>query len=120
MSVDPFLIAWSKAFALTVLIQLPIVFLCLESALPPKGRRLGIALFAQLASHPAVWFVFPRLGLTYWLMVAFAEAWAVLSETAFYALLAPTSVRRAVLVALAANTASFGIGLIVRALTGWV
>ena len=132
-------IAWIKAFALTALLEIPAVVICYRRATSARApTRVALAAFAQLASHPVVWFVFPRLGMSYIEMVAWAEAWAVLSETAFYAVtfgaLAPrpagdgpeattwlrTTWLRAFSVALFANGLSFTMGLAIRALTGWV
>ena len=80
-------------------------------------RRLGALAFANIASHPAVWFVFPELGLSYSVMVILAETWAVGSELVFYRLVfEQLSWRRAVLISLLANALSLGLGLVVRAL----
>jgi hypothetical protein len=145
-------LAWFKAFGLTAALEVPIVVIAYgrTRAAPRTAVRVGLALFAQLASHPAVWFVFPRLGMSYIVMVAWAEAWAVLSETAFYALTfgaaamaarpAPATAGekrdpdastarptdaietavRAFSIALLANGVSFTAGLLLRELTGWV
>jgi hypothetical protein len=62
-----------------------------------------------------VWFVFPDLGLGYLAWLALAETWAVTVEAIAYATLLPdTSTRRAIAVALAANGASFAVGLGLR------
>ena len=53
--------------------------------------------------HPIVWFVFPRVGLSYIAMVWAAEI-----------------LDRALILSLMANAASLRFGLALRALTGWV
>ena len=113
--------AWAKAFALTVAIELPIATWLLARAEPDLRRRLGLVFFANLASHPAVWFVFPALFPSYPAMIVAAESWALLSEAVFFALAFPAAPwRRALGASAVANAASFSAGLILRALTGWV
>lgn len=118
---DGLVIAWAKAFFLTVLVEIPIASFVLRDLDRSWARRAVLALFASLATHPAVWFIFPRLDLTYPQMIAAAETWAVVIEAVFYGFtfrgLEPW---RAVGVSLLANGASFGTGLLVRAYTGWV
>lgn len=118
---DALIIAWSKAFLLTELVEVPIVTFLLRSDERSIVRRAGLAFFASVATHPAVWFIFPRLPLAYTPMVAAAEAWAVVGEAVFYALAFRTvDPWRAAGTSLVANGASFGIGLLIRSLTGWV
>lgn len=120
---------WLKAFALTCLVEVPLAAWLFRGARQGPARRVGLAFFANLASHPAVWFVFPTLGLAYNHAVALSECWAVASEAVFYALALdadraapPASARwlRAAGVALVVNGLSFAIGLLVRSLTGWI
>lgn len=125
---------WSKAFALTVGLEVPIVIASYGRFRPAASApaRAVLAFFAQLASHPAVWFVFPRLGMSWLTMVVCAEVWAVLSETIFYALTlggvsalpsglgSPAAWGRAFAISFLANAVSFISGLVVRELTGWV
>lgn len=99
--------AWLEAFALTYVIETAVVV-----AMTRRGARAAaLCLFAQLSTHPIVWFVIPRFGLAYTPTVAIAEAWAFAAEGAFYALVfADLGWRRAFVISLAANAASFGIG----------
>jgi len=60
----PLLTLWFRAFLVTILVETPIVVALFREAEPRLGRRLAFALFANLATHPAVWFVFPALGLS--------------------------------------------------------
>ena len=116
-----YLLAWLKAFALTAAIEVPIATWLFRESGGPWWRRSGLCLYANLASHPAVWFIFPALGLTFPRMVLAAEAWAVVSEAVFFWLaFQRVDARRAVGVALLANGISFGLGLVLRELTGWV
>lgn len=113
---------WFRAFAFTLTVEALIVTLALPNV-EPVWRRLGAATFAQVASHPAVWFIFPRLGMSYSSMVLVAEAWAVVSELLIYRLVfRELSWLRAFGVAALANGASYGLGLLLRALAshfGW-
>jgi hypothetical protein len=136
-----YVIVWSRAFAFTAAIEIVVAVLLFTKVLgialgeegradenprPParwaRGARLVVLIFyANLASHPAVWFVVPNLGLTYPTMVLAAELWAVASEAIFYWLVfANVRLGQAAGVSLVANGSSFGIGLLARAWTGWV
>jgi hypothetical protein len=107
-----YVLRWLVAFALTVAIEVPLVTLLLRG---PLRRRVALAIVAQCVSHPAVWFVFPELGLRYPVMLLVAESWAVLSETAVYALLGDgVSPRRALGVSLLSNGASYLAWLVLR------
>lgn len=112
---------WFRAFSLTVLVEAPIAAALLKPAEPRLHRRAALVLFANLASHPAVWFIFPELGLSYAPTLVLAEAWAVLSEALLYRLVfEETGAVEAFGISALANGASLGIGLLLRAATGWV
>lgn len=109
---------WIVAFVATVAIELPIVVYLLRGAEPNLTRAGGLVVFANLATHPIVWFVISQLFLigTVAYVVA-AESWAVAIEAVFYRIaIVDLSLGRAVLVAVAANTASFALGRLVGAL----
>lgn len=109
--------AWLRAFALTLAVEVPIVALLLRRWEPSWLRLLALVFFANLASHPAVWFVFTQLlliGTPAYLAVA--EGWAVGCEALFYwAAFRGLPVRRAIVVSLAANAMSFAVGLLITA-----
>ena len=103
---------WFRAFVLTLLVEVPIVALLLRPYEPSRTRLVLLILFANLASHPAVWFLF-----TQWFLVGTpeyviaAEGWAVGIEALFYwAVFRGLAPGRALLVSLAANAASFLLG----------
>ena len=108
---------WFRAFLLTLVVEAPIVALLLRRWEPSWPRLLALIFFANLASHPAVWFVFTQLlviGTLGYLVVA--EGWAIGCEALFYwAAFRGLPVRRAIVVSLAANAASFAVGLLVAA-----
>jgi hypothetical protein len=115
----PFVLLWLRAFALTLGVELLLAARLLRGEGRKLDRRLGAALVANLASHPAVWFVFPELGLG-GAGLAMSELWAFASEALVYRLVFPAlSWRRAVVISAAANGASFLIGLALRRVAGW-
>lgn len=109
--------AWFLAFVLTVVVEMPVVWL-LARGQEHDPRRLAIlVVFANLATHPAVWFVFTQVLLVGTVEYTLAsEAWAVLAETLFYAVTLPISARRAVVIGVVANVASFAVGSIAMAI----
>jgi hypothetical protein len=116
--------AWLVAFLITVAVEAPIVVALTRGLAARAPRRLALAVFAQLATHPLVWFVFPRIvGLTGRMSAILSELWAWLAEAAFYALVLPgLGPVRALGVSALANGASIAVGLLlgglVRALSG--
>jgi hypothetical protein len=112
---------WLRAFALTLAVESAVGAPLLRAVEPRLSRRLALLFFANLASHPAVWFVFPSLGTSYTVIIALAEAWAVLAEMAFFVVALPEAPRQRLWgTVLLANGASWGAGTIVRAATGWI
>jgi hypothetical protein len=111
---------WLPAFLVTLAVELPVAAYLLRRAEPDLPRRLLLVVFANLLTHPSVWFVFTQLFLigTLEYTVA-AEAWAIGIEALFYVVtIRGLGPRRALAVALAANLASFAAGRLVTAL-GW-
>ena len=106
--------AWLAAFVVTQLVEVPIYMRAQRGRF---WRRFGIAFGASALTHPVVWFVFPRLVDDYLVMVFAAEIFAVIVEAIWLSLF---GIRRAFLWSLATNAASLGIGLTLRAMTGWV
>ena len=102
---------WLRAFALTLLAELPIAIPLLARVERSVARRFALVVVANLATHPLVWFLFPGLALGKPARFALSEAWAVLAELAVYKLVWPAlRVRRAALVSVAANAASVAVG----------
>lgn len=114
--------SWFAAFLLTLAIEQPVAGGLLRRCAPGSfGRLLLLVVFANLATHPLVWYVFPELPLPPALALALAELWALLGEAVFYRLVLPAlSWPRALVTSLAANAASFATGLVLdRVLGGW-
>jgi hypothetical protein len=112
---------WLRAFVLTVVVESILTVPLLREAEPRAWRRVALAFFANLASHPAVWFVFPALGTAPDTTLWISEAWAIASEVAFYVVVLPEASRLRLLgVVTLANGASWGVGVALRATTGWL
>ena len=111
--------SWFTAFVLTLAVELPIAAWLLRRAEPNLGRRVALVTFANLASHPAVWFVVTQLFLVGTLeYVIAAEGWAVAVEALFFAVtIRGLGASQAFVVALVANGASFAVGRAVGAMS---
>ena len=109
--------AWFLAFLVTVAVEAPVVLVLTRGSQAGPARRFALVVFAQLVTHPLVWFVFPRLvGLTGYGATTLAELWAWLAEAAFYALVLPgVSMTRALAISALANGASVLAGVLLRA-----
>jgi hypothetical protein len=104
--------AWFIAFCLTVVVEMPIVTWLSRRAEPRLARRAIVVLAGNALSHPAVWFVFPALGLAWGVTTTISEVWAWLLEALLYRFaLGKMTWRPALGVSLVANAASFGLGL---------
>jgi hypothetical protein len=108
------ILAWLRAFSVTVVIEVPLVVLLTRDLSSRWPRRAALALFGQLTTHPLVWFVLPRVpGLTLWQITLVSELFAWLAESVLYAtVLEDLRPLRAVGIAGVANAASFAVGLV--------
>jgi hypothetical protein len=106
---------WFAAFVLTLVVELPIAGWLLRRAEPVLARRVVLIVYANLATHLAVWYVFSQLFLIGTIeYVLAAEAWAIGGEAIFFVVaFRGLDSRRAIGFALVANAASFAIGRIV-------
>ena len=106
---------WFAAFVVTVAIELPIGAWLLRHAEPDLRRRVALVVLANLATHPAVWYVFSQLFLVGTVeYLAAAEGWAVAAEAVLYVVaIRGLGAGRAILVAVVANGASFAVGRII-------
>lgn len=113
--------SWLVGFALTLVFEVPLVAWLLADSVPTLRRRLAIAVFANLLTHPLVWFFFPQLPLAPTSRLASSEVWAFVAESVFYWVAAsPISLGRASLMSLAANMTSFGFGWVITECFGKV
>jgi hypothetical protein len=109
---------WFAAFLLTLVVEVPIAVFLLRRTEPNLARAAALVVFANLISHPMVWFVWTQVFLigTPEYVVA-VETWAIAIEALFYAIVVRgLSPGRAVLVAVVANAASFAVGRVVAQL----
>lgn len=109
---------WLVAFLLTLAVEVPVATLLLRRDEPNLLRAAALVVFANLVTHPLVWYVWSQVFLvgTPRYVIA-AETWAILAEAVFYAV-AIRGLRpgRALLVAAVANVASFAVGRLVTQL----
>ena len=106
---------WLRAFLLTLVVEVPVATLLLRGFEADLRRTAALVVFANLASHPLVWYVWSQVLLmgTPEYVVA-VEAWAIGIETVFYVVaFRGLGLGRAALVSVVANLASFAVGRIV-------
>ena len=76
----PLVWLWFRAFVWTLLLEQAAAGLALRTSVK-RARRISIIAVANLASHPALWLVFPELGAAFgWphaLTLFVSEAWGV-------------------------------------------
>ena len=111
-------LAFLKGFALTQSVEILVVLFllgrhfrssCGEAA---SFRIAAAAFFANMATLPYLWFVYPEL-LDYAWALAAGEATALAAEAIFYRLFLGASARAALAASFAANAASVLAGLLV-------
>jgi hypothetical protein len=103
-------VEWAKYFAVTALVELAIALPLLGGG-ERRARRFLAVTFAQLVSHPSVWFIVLALGLPRLLDLIVAETWAILSELLLYRLVFERlSWWRALGVSAVANGGSLAVG----------
>jgi hypothetical protein len=109
---------WFAAFVITVAIEAPIAAFLLRRSEPDLVRLVTLIVFANLATHPVVWYVLTQLllvGTPGYTLVA--ETWATVAEAVFYAAaIRGLPWRRALLVAVAANATSWLGGRVIAGL----
>lgn len=111
---------WFHAFVVTLGVELVVAVPLLRKAEPSWIRRVGAVLFANLASHPLVWFVIPRFGLGHISTDIVCEAWAIGLELVFYQFVFRIGFVQALSVSALANGASLAVGLLLRSVTSWL
>ena len=118
MSEHAYLTAFMKGFALTQSVEIPIVWYILarhfrrSGAEVAAGRIVAAAFFANMATLPSLWFVYPGV-LDVTGTVVLGEATALLAEALLYRMLLGASWRAALFASLTANCSSVLVGLIV-------
>lgn len=114
----PLILGWFRAFVLTLAVEELAAGWLLRRDVPWL-RRIALIAVCNIASHPAVWLIFPELGAglgwTRLTTLLVSEGWAFGSETLIYWLfLGPGRARRALLTATVANALSLALGLVLH------
>ncbi len=122
-----YLVAWFRAFLFTEAVEVPTYMLLSLLALRVRVSstepriRFAAAFTASAITHPAVWFIFPTLGMhrgwSFNGMVVMAELFAWLAEACFLRAVVKVRALDAMLIALAANAASVALGEATREIT---
>jgi hypothetical protein len=111
----PSILAWGRAFALTLVVELPVAWLVLRKY-ARLGPLLGSAALASAITHPVFWWVALRRTLDYPSFVAWGEILITLFEAGVLAVLLHLGLKRALLASVAMNAASFLVGIACRAM----
>lgn len=119
----PLILHWFRAFLITLCIEQFAAGWVLRRQVS-RLRRVSLIAVSNIASHPAVWLIFPELGAGLgWsrtLTLVVSEVWAFGLEALIYGLFLGRGHARTVAWASTfANALSLGIGLAIRSL-GWV
>lgn len=116
--------SWIWAFSLTVVVELLVIMPWSSSRGLPRTGTLTAVATAQLLTHPALWFLFPRFE-PYWLWLTLAETLVCLVEAVVYGIWLrkegwtyPDAFGAGLGVSLIANLVSTAIGLLGYALRG--
>lgn len=105
---------------LTLVVEIPVLLVVVRLLLKREKERLPVALllfagfFATFATLPYVWFLFPffiRVHIPY---VIASEMFALIMEALFYLFILRISLKKAFLLSLFCNAASFLIGELVK------
>jgi len=103
---------WLKSFIFTLIIEAPFYVLLGRKAVP-WWRALLAGAACSCVTHPALWFLWPRVIHVYKLYILSGEILVCIIETfIFYALARPIKLSRAVAASFIANAASYGLGVL--------
>jgi hypothetical protein len=104
---------WLRGFALTLGVEEAVAIPLLAPVERSVARRAMAVLLVNLATHPLVWFFFTHLGWSRLAVILGAEGWAFGFEIVGYRVIFPAaSWRRCVVVSVAANLASYLLGIV--------
>lgn len=107
--------AWLLAFLVTTASELVVAAPLLAPSGASLPRRCLAVCLAQLATHPAVWFIWPLLGWSRPAYLCTAETFALLVEAVLYgAMFERLAWSRALAASALANAASLAIGIWIR------
>jgi hypothetical protein len=107
---------WWSAFLLTLVLEIP-VYVLLTRGRVPAWRSAAAGVVCSAVTHPLLWFAWPRTAMSYAAYLVTGELLVIAAETAIFWVVAhPLKLRRAALVALAANAASCLVGILLQRL----
>ena len=117
---------WAAAFGMTLAVEVPLfVLLARYTATKLKVpscsvRRAALAgALGSCITHPLLWFVWPFAVTDYTAYLISGELIvAAVESVTFYLAAKPISIKRAAFVAVTANAASFGFGMLVYSILG--
>ena len=114
------IIHWFRAFVLTLAVEQVAAGWVLRRDVPAL-RRVALITVCNVASHPAVWLIFPELGAGLgWSRLgtlAISEVWAFgLEALVYWLFLGAGHGRKAAWAATLANALSLSVGLVLRAI----
>lgn len=105
------ILLWFKAFLITLGLEIPLVAVLLRKEEPSRARLAALAFFANLSTHPIVWFVLPAVVHPPSIAFGVSEMTAFLLEAVFYRLVFPrVSWLKACLTSALANALSASAG----------
>ena len=109
-------ILWLKSFAFTLVLEAP-VFGLVGWKTAPVWRLLAAGAAGTCITHPALWFLWPRLFRDYTTYIVTGELLVSIIESfTFYALARPITLLKAVSASFLANATSYGCGVIMHKL----
>ena len=112
---------WLTAFLFTLVLEAPIYVLFLRRRCGGVVAPLAITLFVNCATHPALWYLFPRFE-PYALWLVIAELWVAVTEGILIAAalrFRPTvsrALKTGLIASFVANLFSTTVGLLARAI----
>jgi hypothetical protein len=115
---------WLEAFVFTLAVEVPIfVLVARVGAGGVRTSPIVLACAAAMGTcitHPLLWFVWPKAGLSYEAYIVSGELLVAIVESfTFFAIARPIRLSRAIACSFIANAASYGLGALLQAL-GWM
>ncbi len=113
-----FALQFLAALLVTELTETPVVWYLLSRHFKGKGKqyaagRIAAAcFFANMATLPYLWFVYPEFFPYWWMSASLGEATALVAEALLYLVLLGASLRAAFFCSLVANISSVLIGMV--------
>ena len=108
--------AWLLSQALTQAVELPVAGFFLRPTGASWPRRLAVAAAGSALTHPALWFLWPRVVPDYRAGMLSGELLTLGVEAVLYAVFVPAAPREALRASAFANAASYLAGAVL--LTG--